>query len=121
MSRAASWRALVEAGGGLVAGRGEHPVGLRLGLGDGGVGGALGQQQRAADRLGLVDARMHHRLAAGASASAGLLRQLLEAGDGGPGARLHRRRLVLGGLQGGGDLVDERVDLVLVVAPPGPT
>ena len=42
----------------LVAAGGEQPVGLGLRLGDGRVGRALGEEQRAADRLGLVDRRV---------------------------------------------------------------
>ena len=83
------------------------------------VGGALGEQQRAADRLGLVDGVPHLRLGSGLGALGGLLGQLLEAGDGGPGPGLHRRGLVLGGLQRRRDLLDEGVDLGLVVAPLG--
>ena len=45
----------VEAGGGVITCGRQQPVGLGLGIGDGGVGGALGEQQRAADRLRLVD------------------------------------------------------------------
>ena len=98
---------------GLLAGPGDHPLGLRLGVSDGRVRGALGEQQRAADRLGLVGARP-----GGGGVGAGL-GELLETGDRGPGPGLHRRGVVLGRLERRGRLLEEGVDLGRVVAPFG--
>ena len=118
----------VECGIGFGAGGGADPVGLGLGFGDRGVGGALGEQQGARDRLGLVGAHLHRcagcvgfgcrgarcRCRVGGGRRRLLL--FLESGDGGTGAGFHRRGLLLGLLECGCCVVEQGVDLGGVVS-----
>ena len=91
--------------GRLVVRRREDPVRLPACLGDGRVGGALGEQQCATDRLGLVDRRVDRR--AGADFAGATVADFLEAGDRGACAGLHRGRLVLCPLEFVGDIAQE--------------
>ena len=104
----------VEHTSGFVARLAQQPVGLDARLGHRLVGGALGEQQRATDDLGVAAAR---RCRCCGRTRCHLLRHFLQLGHGGAGAGLHRGGLVLGELDRAGDLFLEGVDLVGVVAP----
>jgi hypothetical protein len=99
---------------GLAARLVTDPIGLGLRLGHRVVGGALCQQQRAADRLGLVGSDPHGGLVDLGGRLFGC-RELLQARDGGACARFHRGGLLLGVFECPGGAFEERIDLVGVV------
>ena len=89
------------------------PVGLCAGLYDRCIGGALGQQQRATDHVGVTTVAVGGRCLA--LAARGLLRHLLQFGDSGACPGLHRSRLVLSRLNCCGDLRTKGFNFVRVV------
>ena len=96
----------------LVASLCRDAVGLRTGLHDRCIGGALGQQQGAADHVGVATVTGGGCLT---RVAGGLLRDLLQLGHGGPSPGLHRCGLVLGGLDRSGYLRTKRLNFVGVV------
>ena len=93
---------------------------LTFSVGDGGVGGALGEQQRAADRLGLGDRRDRRRDRIDRRRRLGVGRtgrlQLLHLGHRGSGPGFHRRGLLQRRLERRRHARLEGVDLGGVVA-----
>ena len=85
----------------LLVGAGQHGAGLLVGLGHGGVGGALGQQQRALHRLARI----------GLLAAA----QVLELAHQRAGPAVGRRRLGLHRLDAPRQLGEEATHLLGVV------
>ena len=97
-----------------------HRIGLGPRLGHRRIGSSLGEQQRSADDLGIVSSGYHcgSRVDVGFALLGGLLRDLLKLGHGGTSACFHCSRLILGCLDGAGDVVFEGVDVGGVVALP---